>query len=121
MMSQVTEAAVTGANLSRRAFLKASVTLGGGLALDAVLPDLAQAATEGGAAITAYVRIAADGIVTILSKNPEIGQGVRTMLPMIIAEELDVAWKDVRIEQAPLNEAAFGRQSAGGSNSTPTS
>ena len=124
MRSQATEDAATGANLSRRAFLKASVTLGGGLALDAVLPDLALAATEGasagGAAINAYVRIAADGVVTILSKNPEIGQGVRTMLPMIIAEELDVAWKNVRIEQAPLNEATFGRQHAGGSNSTPT-
>ena len=105
--------------LSRRALLRASLAIGGGFALEAILPSVAQAADGEGAGITAFVRISADGAVTILSKNPEIGQGIRTMLPMVIAEELDVAWKDVRIEQAPLNEAVFGRQHAGGSNSTP--
>ena len=109
-----------GVNLSRRTFLRASLAIGGGLALEAALPFGASAAAGDASGVTAYVRIAADGVVTILSKNPEIGQGIRTMLPMVIAEELDVAWKDVRIEQAPLNEAVFGRQHAGGSNSTPT-
>ena len=109
-----------GVNLSRRTFLRASLAIGGGLALEAALPGGASAAAGDASGVTAYVRIAADGVVTILSKNPEIGQGIRTMLPMVIAEELDVAWKDVRIEQAPLNEAVFGRQHAGGSNSTPT-
>ena len=109
-----------GVNLSRRTFLRASLAIGGGLALEAALPGGASAAAGDASGVTAYVRIAADGVVTILSKNPEIGQGIRTMLPMVIAEELDVAWKDVRIEQAPLNEAIFGRQHAGGSNSTPT-
>ena len=125
MATRTLDSASDGLNLSRRALLRASVAVGGGLALQAILPGIANAASEGaaasgGAPINAYVRIAADGVVTILSKNPEIGQGIRTALPMVIAEELDVAWKDVRIEQAPLNEAAFGRQSAGGSNSTPT-
>ena len=106
-------------NLSRRALLRASLAVGGGFALQAILPGVASAADGEGAGITAFVRISADGVVTILSKNPEIGQGIRTMLPMVIAEELDVAWKDVKIEQAPLNEAVFGRQHAGGSNSTP--
>jgi isoquinoline 1-oxidoreductase subunit beta len=115
------------ASQSRRAFLKATATAGGGLLLQAVLPPLARlamaddAAASGGTApaLNAYIRIAPDGIVTIMSKNPEIGQGVKTMLPMVIAEELDVAWENVRIEQAPLDAAKYGQQFAGGSRATP--
>jgi isoquinoline 1-oxidoreductase beta subunit len=103
---------------SRRAFLKISALAGGGLMLRAMLPSIARA---GGAAqpLNAFIRIAPDGIVTIMSKNPEIGQGIKTMLPMVIAEELDADWKQVRIEQAPLDEAKYGRQFAGGSQATP--
>ena len=111
---------------SRRAFLKATVAAGGGLLLQATLPPLARtamaAASEAAgetAALNAFVRIAPDGIVTIMSKNPEIGQGIKTMLPMVIAEELDVAWENVRIEQAPLDTAKYGQQFAGGSLATP--
>jgi isoquinoline 1-oxidoreductase beta subunit len=112
---------------SRRAFLKATATAGGGLLLQAVLPPLLQtafaddaaAASGEAAALNAYIRIAPDGIVTIMSKNPEIGQGIKTMLPMVIAEELDVAWENVRIEQAPLDAAKYGQQFAGGSRATP--
>ena len=82
--------------LSRRALLKASAVAGGGLLLHATLPRAAVAAEGEAAAINAFVRIAPDGVVTILSKNPEIGQGIRTMLPMIIAEELDADWAKVR-------------------------
>ena len=114
------------ASRSRRAFLKATATVGGGLLLQAALPPLARVATAGEAAtdgeagaLNAYIRVAPDGIVTIMSKNPEIGQGIKTMLPMVIAEELDVAWENVRIEQAPLDTAKYGQQFAGGSRATP--
>ena len=110
---------------SRRAFLKASAAAGGGMLLTLTLPLVAEAASTiapGSDAnlpsLNAYVRIAPDGIVTIMAKNPEIGQGIKTMLPMLIAEELDVDWKDVRIEQADL-DPRFGPQFAGGSFATP--
>ena len=112
---------------SRRAFLRAGVAVGGGLLLEfsvaAVLPQALRAAPAGAsqheATLNSYVRISNDGLVTIMSKNPEIGQGVKTMLPMLIAEELDVEWRNVRIEQAPSDPGRYGRQIAGGSRATP--
>jgi aerobic-type carbon monoxide dehydrogenase small subunit (CoxS/CutS family) len=112
---------------ARRAFLKASAAVGGGLLLEFALPieAFALAATNSGAAaatdavLSAYVRIAPDGLITITSKNPEIGQGIKTMLPMLIAEELDADWSKVQIDQALSEPAKFGRQFAGGSRATP--
>lgn len=114
----------TAAQGSRRSFLKASAAAGGGLILSFTLPAFADAAAgaqaeTGAASLNAFVRIAPDNTVTIMAKNPEIGQGVKTMLPMLIAEELDVDWSQVRIEQALLDPARYGRQHAGGSTSTP--
>ncbi len=115
-----------GAELSRRTFLSAGLAAGGGLMLTLSLPGLAEARAEGAAhaadsetTLTAYIRIAPDGTTTIMAKNPEMGQGVKTSLPMMIAEELDVAWSQVRTEYAPLNPALYPAQFSGGSFSTP--
>jgi isoquinoline 1-oxidoreductase beta subunit len=116
-----------GFGATRRGFLKAGVALGGGLLLEFSLPmrAIARAGTDPPAhaatevELSAYVRIAPDGLITITSKNPEIGQGIKTMLPMLIAEELDADWSKVRIDQASSDPATFGRQFAGGSRATP--
>jgi len=110
--------------LSRRDFLRVSALAGGGMLLAACLepfgvPALVAAERPTEFAPNAFIRITRDGRVTIVAKNPEIGQGVKTMLPMVIAEELDVDWASVTIEQAPLDTKAFQNQSAGGSTATP--
>lgn len=67
--------------------------------------------------INGFLKIGENGVVTIMSPNPEIGQNIKTSMPMIVAEELDVDWKNVIVEQAPLNTTLFTRQLAGGSQS----
>lgn len=109
--------------LDRRSFLRVTALAGGGFMLATYLDPLELFAQGRGNAAplepNAFVSIDANGIVTIIAKNPEIGQGVKVMLPMLVAEELDVEWKDVRIEQGDLNPAKYGVQSAGGSTATP--
>ncbi len=107
---------------SRRTFLRVSALAGGGLLIDFSIPGSALAtphAAEHEYTLNAYVQIAPDGAITIMAKNPEIGQGVKTSLPQIIAEELDADWKDVHVEQAPVDARLYGAQFAGGSFSTP--
>lgn len=112
---------MTALSTDRRVVLKAMLAAGGTLAFDIQIAA-AQGAKPNGAAsarISAYVAIAADNTVSITSKNPEIGQGVKAMLPMLIAEELDVAWASVKVEQAVADQSRFGEQFAGGSMTTP--
>ncbi len=109
--------------MNRRSFLQMSALAGGGLALGFFDLPFETAAAQGfgpAAALSpnAFIKIAGDGTVTIMARCPEIGQGVKTMLPMMIAEELDIDWNKVRVEQAILDEARFGGQSDGGSTST---
>jgi isoquinoline 1-oxidoreductase beta subunit len=113
--------------LSRRSFLQLSTTATGALLVSYVADPgdtlFAQTTTQipptQNFVATAFVHVSPDNIFTITAKNPETGQGIKTMLPMLVAEELDVDWKDVRIQQADLDESKYGRQVAGGSTSTP--
>src|SRR5690242_9005904 len=111
--------------MDRRSFFRVSAVTGGGMLLAYYAKPVATVLAQGFQAPapllpSSFIRIAADGIVTIMAKNPEEGQGVKAMLPMLIAEELDVDWKDVRLEQADVDAVKYGLQLAGGSLSTPT-
>ncbi len=110
---------------SRRAFMRTSTLAGGGMLIGfnlfqsckpKVAPpiDLSQLNYND---FNAFIKIASNGAVTIFSPNPEIGQGVKTSMPMIIAEELDVAWKNVHVAQGVLDTKNYVRQVAGGSQS----
>lgn len=108
--------------LNRRAFLKVAAFGSGGMALSLTLPGIAQGGQAAGpATLTNFVTIGADGIVTIAAKNPEIGQGVMTSLPMLIAEELDCDWDSVKVVQAGYDPSRYENQRAGGSMAIPMS
>ncbi|MFL1011439.1 molybdopterin cofactor-binding domain-containing protein [Flavisericum labens] len=111
---------------NRRSFLKISAAAGGGMLIgfswltgcvsDKNLKEEIAIPNEW-FEINGFIKIGDTGLVTIYSPNPEIGQNVRTSMPMIVAEELDVDWKNVVVEQAPLNTAIYQNQFAGGSQS----
>jgi len=112
--------------IPRRDFIKYSAAASGGLLLsfyvgskgEAEGAESANANGSGKFEPNAFIRITPDNKVIIVSKQPEIGQGIKTSLSMVIAEQLDVDWKQVTVEQADL-DAKYGSQSAGGSTSTP--
>lgn len=106
----------------RRSFIKGSVLAGGGLMLG--FNSLTSLSTEGKEIgtipeewfnINAYLKIGSDGTVTIKAPHPEFGTDVRTSLPMMVAEELDVDWNKVVVEQADYQPSLYGRQYTGGS------
>jgi len=110
--------------MSRRNFLRISGIAGGGLMLAVGLDPLGKglfaAETAADFVPNHFIRLTPDGMVTIMAQNPEIGQGVKTMLPMLIADEFDVDWEMVTVEQAAHEPDKYSRQFAGGSNATPT-
>src|SRR5581483_2813595 len=107
--------------LSRRHFLRVSATAAGGLLVAVYTPARgASSATADDFAPSGFIRIEPDGRVTLWAKCPDMGQGVKTALPMLIAEELEADWSRVRIEQADLNTRLFGGQGSGGSDNIPS-
>jgi isoquinoline 1-oxidoreductase beta subunit len=125
-MAEASQTPGQGRRFDRRSFIKLAGLAGGGFALAFHVGEhsVALADSTGSSLQTfapnAYVRIAADGTIVIFNKSPEIGQGLKTAFPLIIAEELDADWARVQVEQAPINAALYGAQSAGGSRSIPT-
>jgi isoquinoline 1-oxidoreductase beta subunit len=115
---------------TRRNFIKLAATAGGGLMLGfhwndsaassvEVVSDVAIA--EGNISFNSYLSISPDGIITIFSPNPELGQNIKTSFPMIVAEELDADWSKVSVVQAALDTKKFERQVTGGSGAIPHS
>lgn len=116
-------------NTNRRDFLKIAALTSGGLVLGfnwtksqaATTLSGADVAALSGAEFNSYLSIDSQGIITILSPNPEVGQGIKTAFPIVVAEELDADWTKIVVEQAPLDTKKFERQVAGGSGSIPHS
>jgi len=106
--------------MNRRTFLQTSLLASGALLVGVGHSGPADGTDTAGEAWAPnlYIRIEADNRVTIVSKNPEAGQGVKTAFPMVVAECLDIDWKWVDVEQAPLDDR-YGRQAIGGSRGTP--
>ncbi len=120
LIADVESLPVPASALGRRTFLKLVGAAGGGLVLAFYVSPRAANAAEGDTIVmNAFVRVAPDNTITIFSKGPEIGQGIKTAFGLIIAEELDADWKHVTVEQAPINAAVYGNQGAGGSTSIP--
>jgi isoquinoline 1-oxidoreductase beta subunit len=110
-------------SVSRRSFIKDTAVAGGGLLLGFSSVNAA-ASTPGlneALSFNPFILISPDGSITIYSPNPEVGQGVKTAMPMIVAEELDADWSKVKVEQAPLDGKKYQRQVAGGSGSLKAS
>lgn len=105
-------------NISRRNFLKITSLAGGGVLFGfELLANVAPEAIADAAlfAPNAYLSIDPKGVITLMAPNPEIGQGIKTSLPMLLAEELDVDWNKVVVTQAAFDKEKYGNQSAGGS------
>jgi isoquinoline 1-oxidoreductase beta subunit len=119
----------TSEQTSRRDFMKIAAAAGGGLFLgfnwsnSSALPVVVDAKkiAAGSIHFNSYLSIGTDNVITIISPNPEIGQGIKTAFPMVVAEELDADWKQVKTVQGNLDTTIFERQVTGGSGAVPHS
>ncbi|MGH9968167.1 MAG: molybdopterin cofactor-binding domain-containing protein [Pyrinomonadaceae bacterium] len=116
-------------SMKRRDFLKTSAAVGGGLLISLYIPEGILASSDNVTPEStsvfkpnAFIRIGSDDTVTIIVNKSEMGQGVFTSLPMLVAEELEADWSRIRVEGAPVdvayNHPVFGIQMTGGSTST---
>src|SRR3954452_14577606 len=117
----------TKSSYSRRSFLKVTALAGGGMMLSFSWLAGCKPKTEEALALpkewfelNSYIKIGENGVVTLMAPNPEFGQNVKTSLPMMLAEELDIDWKNVIAEQADFNSQKYARQFTGGSTSIQT-
>src|SRR5690554_7359143 len=113
-----------GTTVNRRSFLKASLLAGGGMVLSFSWMISCKPSGRKGLEIpdewfelNGYIKIGSNGVVTLFNPNPEFGQNVKTSMPMILAEELDINWEHVIVEQANFFPERYGRQFTGGSQS----
>ena len=115
---------------TRRNFMKLAAAAGGGLMLgfhwsatEASSMEVIskEALAAGDINFNSYLSISPEGVITILSPNPELGQNIKTSFPLIVAEELDADWSKVKVVQAPLDPSRFERQVTGGSGAVPHS
>jgi isoquinoline 1-oxidoreductase beta subunit len=110
--------------IDRRGFLKLTGLLGGDFVLAAVTPRSFAAVSDdapliGSDELNAFIRVTPEGKIIIYSANAEMGQGVKTALPMVIADGMGARWSDVEVLQSPVDEKLFGQQMAGGSTTIP--
>src|SRR3954452_5602214 len=112
----------TKSSYSRRSFLKVTALAGGGMMLSFSWLAGCKPKTEEALALpkewfelNSYIKIGENGVVTLMAPNPEFGQNVKTSLPMMMAEELDIDWKNVVVQQADFFPLRFDRQFTGGS------
>ena len=108
-------------SVSRRSFIKVTAVAGGGLLLGFSSSKPADSGLNENLTFNPFILISPDGTITIFSPNPEVGQGIKTAMPMVVAEELDADWSKVKVEQAPLDGKKYQRQVAGGSGSLKAS
>ncbi|MDO1449253.1 molybdopterin-dependent oxidoreductase [Rhodocytophaga aerolata] len=109
--------------INRRSFLKVSALAGGGMMLsfswlagcNPSAPEEVATLPKEWFELNSYIKIADNGLITLMAPNPEFGSNVKTSLPMMVAEELDIDWKDVMVEQADFFPERYDRQFTGGS------